>query len=199
MPAAHFAPRVASLVCGFLAMVACAGTGERAITRAEADAGAEAGADADAAADADAVADADAPLSDLSVPSGACLPRPPRNPPVVHVGPTRVGYPSDLVVHFVRKGARPSVEACVREARLRVPSLEGRLVLHFELPKTGGIAGARISRGVGDASLHECVARVVERAPMPALREGGTTTVDNFTIAVCPDGHTEWPHEGGFR
>jgi hypothetical protein len=135
----------------------------------------------------------------VGVPVGACLPRKTGGVPIVKMGPTRVGFPTEILQSFVRKGARAAVDDCVHAARDREPKLEGKVVLNFELPTTGGIKGATVSRGVGDSSLHECIIDAFEQAPMPVLRDGGKTIVDNFDVVICPDGRTEWPHEGGFR
>lgn len=147
----------------------------------------------------DAGVQAVAAPEDLSIPIGACLPRKTGGVPVVKVGPTRVGFPMELVEIFVRRGARAAIDECVVVAREREPKLQGKVVLHFELPTTGGIKGAAVSRGVGDGVLHECITTALEKSPMPVLREGGRTIIDNYGVVICPDGHTEWPHEGGFR
>ncbi len=166
-----------------------------------ADSGVDAPSDSsvESATDASAAYQTDAPPGNIDVPIGACLPRKTKTIPVVKVGPTRVGFPTNLVQHFVRKGARPAVDDCVRAAREREPNVAGKIVLHFELPTTGGIKDAAVSRGVGDRLLHECITNAFEQAPMPVLRDGGKTIIDNFGVVVCPDGHTEWPIEGGFR
>jgi outer membrane biosynthesis protein TonB len=138
---------------------------------------------------------------DLGVPEGAC--QPPETgdggPPRVKMGEARVGFPSETVEHFVRKGARDTVQACVRDARERDRGLQGRIWLQFDLPAAGGIAHAEVMQGVGDAALFACVKEAFEKAPMPALQGAGTMNVTRYAVVVCPDGRARFPAEGGYR
>lgn len=191
---------VVSAVSFSVAVAAC-GAGDRATVQAPSNSESVADSGTDAPSDTSVESITDSAMADqmetaainISVPIGACLPRKTEAIPVVKVGPTRVGFPVDIVQNFVRKGARAAVDDCVRAAREREPNVAGKIVMHFELPTTGGIKDAAVSRGVGDRALHECVKKAFDQAPMPVLRDGGKTIIDNFSVVVCPDGHTEWP------
>lgn len=151
-------------------------------------------------ADASAAQETVAEALDLGVPKEACLP-PVKGVPRLEVGPTRVGFPVDMVQHFVRKGAHDAVVKCVAEARARgdggAPS--GRIWLRFDLPKTGGIAAVDVVHGVGDVALFGCVKEAFEKASMPVFREGGTTKVTHYALVICPDGRAQFPTEAGYR
>jgi hypothetical protein len=117
----------------------------------------------------------------------------------VKVSEPQVGFPFGLIQQFVRKGARDDVQACVRDARVRDPELHGRIWLRFDLPEAGGITGAEVIQGVGDAALFGCVKQAFERASVPAMQQAGTVKVSRYAVVVCPDGRAQLPAEGGYR
>jgi hypothetical protein len=176
-----------------------AGTAQDSDTQADSGSTAESDAQADVALALEPDAHVTEASIDITVPIGACLPRKTGGVPAVRSTETRVGYPMEMVEFFVRKGSRVAVDDCVHAARERDPKLQGKVVLHFELPTNGGIKGTSVTRGVGDVPLHECLISALDKSPMPVLRDGGKTFINNYGVVICPDGHTEWPNEGGFR
>ena len=197
---------VVSALCFSITVTACSASGGTAVhAQANSESAADSGVDAiseasvEPSTDSGAAYPTDATADNIDVPMGACLLRKTEAIPVIKVGPTRVGFPTEMLQNFVRKGARPAVDDCIRAAREREPNITGKIVVHFELPTTGGIKDAAVSRGIGDRVLHQCVTNAFDKAPMPILREGGKTIIDNFSVVVCPDGHSDWPTEGGFR
>ena len=137
------------------------------------------------------VAHADASDIDTHVPAGACGP-----PDAPLVRDTGMLTELEALPILLRRVLRDDVARCARAAHERDASMQGLLVLSFELTAPGDIERTRVAQGAGDAALHRCIEDAFDAASTPTIIVGGIT---HFPLVLCEDGRVQWRERDTYR
>jgi len=83
----------------------------------------------------------------------------------------------EVIRRLVRRNIN-QIRFCYETGLSSTPTLQGRVTIHFVISPTGAVESSTVtSTTLGNASVEQCAARVIERIAFPAPAGGGVVTV----------------------